>query len=750
MENNLQYPLKRKNPQYTKAVMDDEAFFGNVMDLNQPGMESIQAAVKSKDYEKAWAEYLAFFGKSPKRRCHLGMDDVSRLSKHVRDHYQREEIDPIIRFANRLVEKEIPLGGEWTAEAARSVRLEGKPYDWNAWLFDSSQYQMILTRFEWLAHLCHAYCITGDKKYAVIFNDLISDFLDENPPPRDGAFKDEHCTWDILSAGCRMFYWPEAFITFFESPEFTMDTKIGMVKSFYEHGVYLRHYHTRHGNHACMELRGLAAVAAMFPEFAVSGEWLAYSLQEFPSYIWQNVYEDGVQFEASPAYHAVVMRDAYEMLNMLKWMEVPDEMGIGARLEKMFEVFMHLLTPCSTLPRFGDTDLLSEKIQKDIMAIGTILFKRSDFKYLSGNTFPIHQIWRYGIENVHIFKEIQAAAPNTCATYYPVGGYMISRENWERDAKYMVMRAGVGINGHTHADALSIIAYAYGKELVVDSGIGLYEWIPERKYLVSTKAHNTVTVDGQDQHVRNLHWAPPPSAPCKIWDFRSEERFDFFFASHYGYTRYEDPVIHTRKVLFVKNRYWVIIDLLHAEDMHQHDLYFHLPSGDAAANSDMSEIRTLAEEANILIAHPEQKDIRTSMETGILYSNKQYDTKPVVKYSQNKAGDACFTTVLVPYGDRKPEVKVRYMNAFADGEALEQHQATAIEISFDGMKDFICIHHGSVQVEGYLDHTGNRINDALIKKPTGCVEFVFKDTVFHDDIVLISADRADEGGDTNG
>lgn len=737
MEHNLQYPLKRKDSQYTKELMGDEEFFAKVMDLNQSGMEPIKAAVNSKDYDKAWVEYLAFFRQSPKKRCHLGIDDISRLSKHIGNYYQKEEIDPIIRFADRIAEKEIPLGGEWATEAARSIKLEGKPYDWNAWLFDSSQYQMLLTRFGWLAHLCHAYCITGDKKYAVIFNDLISDFLDENPTPRDGAFRDEHCTWDILSAGCRMFYWPEAFITFFEAPEFAMETKIRMVKSFYEHGMYIRHYHTRHGNHACMELRGLAAVAAMFPEFSISGEWLAYSLEEFPHYIWQNVYEDGVQFEASPSYHAVVMRDAYEILNMLKWMEMPDEMGIGARLEKMFEVYMHLLTPCKTLPRFGDTDLIAEEIQQDIMAIGTILFKRGDFKYLSGNKFPIHQIWRYGIENVHIFNEIQAVSPNICTIYYPVGGYMISRESWERDAKYMVMRAGVGINGHTHADALSIIAYAYGKELVVDSGIGLYEWIPERKYLVSTRAHNTVTVDGQDQHVRNLHWAPPPSAPCKIWDFRSEERFDFFFASHYGYTRYEDPVIHTRKVLFIKNRYWVIIDLLSAEKSHRHELYFHLHSGDVAANSGLSEIRTLAEEANILLAYPAQQDIKTSIETGILYQDKVYSSKPIVKLSQDKTGDACFTTVLVPYRDRKPEVKVKYMNAFAEGAALEQNQATALEVSVDGSQDCICIHHRSVQVRGYLDHTGNLVNDKLIKKPTGCSEFIFMDTVFHDDVVVI-------------
>lgn len=739
MEHNLQYPLKRKDSRYTKPLMEDEDFFTSVINLDQPELKSVKEAVHNRNFQAAWEEFLKSFATSTKKRCYLSIGDIDPLSKFIREYYREEEIRPIIKAADKIADRDIPLDGDGkTMDTVRRVKLVGKPYDWNAWLFDSSQYQMFLIRFGWLTHLSHAYSITRNEKYAAAFNDMISDFLDENPTPLDGTFKDEHCTWDSLSVACRMFTWPEAFITFFTAPEFQMEVKVKMVKSFYEHGAYLRKYHARYGNHACMELRGLAIAAAMFPEFRVSGEWLDYALREFPKYIWQNVYEDGVQFEASPHYHAVVMRDAYEMLNMLDWLGLPDKEGIGNRLEKMFEVLMHLLAPDRTLPRFGDTDLLDGKIQEDVMAIGAVLFKRGDFKYISGEKFPIQLVWKYGIEKVKEYTEIQITLPSVSATYFPIGGYMISRESWDRNAKYLIMRAGVGINGHTHADALSIIAYAYGKELIVDSGIGLYEWIPKRKYIISTRAHNTITVDGQDQHVRNLHWSPPPSAPCKIWDFRNEEGFDYFFASHYGYTRYEDPVIHTRKVLFVKKRYWLIVDLLKARKTHQYDLYFHLPSGNIAANCDLTEIWTLADDANILIVHPKQKEVGTSLESGLLFIGEKYYSKPIVKFSQNIMGDACFTTVLVPYKTQKPEVKVNVVNAFADGKVLEPNEATALEITFDGIKDSICIHHRPVNVEGYLDHTGNRIHDALINKATGYNKFFFRDRVYQEDVVVIS------------
>ena len=51
--------------------------------------------------------------------------------------------------------------------------------------------------------------------------------------------------------------------------------------------------------------------------------------------------------------------------------------------------------------------------------------------------------------------------------------------------------------GHTHADSLSYELRIQGQPLVVDTGISTYDKTPRREYERSTRAHNTVVIDGR-------------------------------------------------------------------------------------------------------------------------------------------------------------------------------------------------------------------------------------------------------------
>ncbi len=62
---------------------------------------------------------------------------------------------------------------------------------------------------------------------------------------------------------------------------------------------------------------------------------------------------------------------------------------------------------------------------------------------------------------------------------------------------------GVGMPqqvGHIHGDGLSVELSLGDERVIVDAGVGTYERLPERDYCRSTRAHNTVTVEGRDQH----------------------------------------------------------------------------------------------------------------------------------------------------------------------------------------------------------------------------------------------------------
>lgn len=729
------YKELRREPGYTAPLPTDAQFIADELDLLQPEMAEVRQCIGQDDAEGARDAYLRLIAGAGTKRYYFDPADVPAITNAARTLYADDaDARRDVEEADRIVAGDIPI-----FKGRRAVFPNGA-YDWNSWLFDSSQYQLHLTRFAYVKRLSRAYALTGDEKYARCFNDMMAHFIDDNPVPVDGTFRAEHCTWDPLSVGVRLFTLPEAFVVFFGSASFKPDVKMKMIKSFFQHGKYVREYHARHGNHVCMQLRGLVQLSLLLPELKASRAWLDYALTELPAYVRQNVFEDGVQIEASPNYHFIVMRDLYELVPLLE--KAGEEAAIYREtLEKMFEVAKHLCTPDGQLLRYGDTDKTDETELRNAMSTGACLFARGDFKFLGHARLPFALLWRFGPDAADRYARIEAAPPDDLAACFPVGGYLASRQSWDRDAMHMAMRAGLGIAGHAHSDALSVILFAGGRELVCDSGMGLFEWNKERKYAVSTRAHNTVVVDGQDQHVRGLHWNTPQTAACKIWDTRHEDRYDYWFASHYGYTRYDDPVVHSRKVLFVKNRYWLIVDLFKAEERHRYEQYFHLPAGEAALMTGGGRIRTLLPDANALLLFPKPgdgADDSLALVSGLIFREGRYEANPVAKRLLAATGSVALETIVLPYEGNPPRVDAVRLPVSQAGRELKAWEATGLRITGEGWTDELCLFHGSVPVESYLDHTGNIVGERLLPKSTPGGELLLEGRPVAGDVHLAS------------
>ncbi|WP_168735929.1 alginate lyase family protein [Cohnella fermenti] len=740
------YKELRLDPRYTKPQPTDAAFLAGELKTDKPELADVRRHLDAKEEEQARNAFLKRFEDGSIRRYYYGVHDVPSLMETARNAYgDSADAKETIREADLIAAGSIPtLKG-------RLISFKNGEYRWNDWFYDSSQYQLQLVRFAYTKSLSRAYALTGDEKYAECFDRMMSHFIDDNPAPLGDAFRVQHNTWEPLSVGVRMFQLPEAFITFFASPSFRPETKMKLIKSFAEHARYVRKYHADHGNHACMQLRGLITIALLLPELKEAEEWLAYGLRELPAYIRQNVYPDGAQFEGSPNYHIVVMRDLYELVTLLRAVGM-DEKEYTPVLERMYELLHHLMAPDISLPKFGDTGDSSESDLRDIMSLGAYLFERPDYKHAGKPSLPYSLLWRLGPGAIERYERIPSAPSERTAACFPVGGYLISRESWERDAMYLAMRAGIGIAGHAHSDALSVIVYTGGKELIADSGIGLFEWNKERKHIVSTRAHNTVVVDGQDQHVRSMHWSTPPSASCKIWDFRPSDRFDYQFASHFGYTRYEDPVIHSRKTLFIKNRCCVIVDLFEAKERHRYEQLFHLPRGEAIYVPEARQIRTNARDANVLIAYAEtaqqpndapiSPDLladELGLTTGLLFEKGDYHRSPVATRTLVSAGRTELAAVILPYrGAEAPRIAVRRLPVMRNGCELAPHEATGLLIEGEGWRDAVCLYHDHIAVDAYLDHTGNPVEASLLPAPAGIDAFEFAGGTHTDDVIVKS------------
>ena len=153
------------------------------------------------------------------------------------------------------------------------------------------------------------------------------------------------------------------------------------------------------------------------------------------------------------------------------------------------------------------------------------------------------------------------------------------RSGWDERAHCLVFDAGpLGCpvsGGHGHADLLSVQCSVFGEPCLVDPGMYCYTadavW---RDFFRGTAAHSTVVVDGEPQAVPAgpFAWRDRPSARLRRWV--STPSLDLADADHEAYRRLADPVTHRRRVLFVKPRYWLLIDDLEGAAHHRIELRF--------------------------------------------------------------------------------------------------------------------------------------------------------------------------------
>jgi hypothetical protein len=146
---------------------------------------------------------------------------------------------------------------------------------------------------------------------------------------------------------------------------------------------------------------------------------------------------------------------------------------------------------------------------------------------------------------------------------------------------------------HAHADVLSFVLWADGRPVVVDPGVLSYSG-PDRAWFRSTRAHNTVEVDGLDQCE---FWGPFRAAHMpKVRRLRFDRRGEVVVVSaeHDGYRRLSDPVVHRRTFAWIPDAGLLAIDRLISTEAHETASFLHLAPGAEFRDGQIDRMRMLA------------------------------------------------------------------------------------------------------------------------------------------------------------
>ena len=131
--------------------------------------------------------------------------------------------------------------------------------------------------------------------------------------------------------------------------------------------------------------------------------------------------------------------------------------------------------------------------------------------------------------------------------------------------------------GHTHADALSVLLYSEDKDILVDSGVFTYKQGAGRNECRSTKAHNTVEIDGKNSSEVWSAFRVAKRGYSKIIKYAEKNGLEVI-ASHDGYARcLKMQVFHIRRVC-IKDNEIIICDRIKGKGRHKATSRFHISS----------------------------------------------------------------------------------------------------------------------------------------------------------------------------
>jgi hypothetical protein len=561
-------------------------------------VKNLWAVIKNETLDSAFSlseeEFIAYFNIDNVSR-HLVRGNMSAAKDALFKHYHHCVNGKWLLPANIITDlrlKVSELNSEEIIARANQIldfRLFGDDFlplitadggiDWAFNPMTSPQWLWRLHRHQWWLVLGLAYKESGNENYACAFVDQMLDWIANHPLP---AMKNEKSySWRLMETGMRLSVsWIRCFALFYHSLNFTNEAKLTMLRSIYDHAQFLFRFKTNR-NHLLRESNGLAYAGTYFSEFRDAALWRKEAFTRIDKEIQNQINLDGTQIEASVGYQWLVVDELQQTYDLLKTnnYSLPSQ-NLGPVLEKMYRVLAYLIRPDGSFPEINDG------------------FIRWGYERLeeAGDKFDQDYLTFVGTAGK------KGTAPKFTSMQFENAGFYIMRSDWSKDARYLLFVAGPYGGPHGHEDKLSVEVAAFGQTFIVDSGSYTYEKAdPYREYFVGSQSHNTVLVDRYSQIRRwqKAHMHPKTgSISDAVWI--SKTGFDYAEASYFeGYSSFRlrkpenfemiDDVCHTRRVIFVKPDYWIIIDTLKAEKPHAYQLLFHVkPDIEVSEGSDLS------------------------------------------------------------------------------------------------------------------------------------------------------------------
>ncbi|MBI2437411.1 MAG: alginate lyase family protein [Lentisphaerae bacterium] len=613
-----------------------------VLNLQQPGLESARAALKTGGRESAAKALLTYF----RNRASVAWPTWPALDNNTNADDPREPLpvdEPPLGPAKASALPPLSLADKDRAVAVNALQHifqthpshaphnYGTDINWDEDPYDAIEWTSGMHRMtSWDLAVARCYNATTDPAYARLWMDLIRDWIRKNP-----ITKGRCCfakSWDSIQVGFRARRWCGLLPYFLDAQNCTPDFLVEILTALYNHArriVVLPYVHP--DNFLIIESAALADIALTFPEFLDAEEWRQKAFERLAETLRSQVLPDGVHHELAPSYHL------YCAMLFLDVIDLTRRNGFNPPflkvVESMAQAVFGWTSPMRLVPVVGDT--LRPDARRVLMRAAHV-FGRSDF--LAAATDGAKGNW-----------------PAQRNFAFRSGGFYAFRSDWTRDAVWLALhcgpRSGEPTECHAQPDNGTFELAAFGRYLMRDPGVYSYNWNhpEERAPFRSTAWHQTLTLDGANS---------ARAGRCRDWVEDDGQGNAGVTVENLAYP----GLIHRRTVFFVARRFFVLVDEALGNVEGTLDLHFNLTPGQAQIEPATKCAWTTFPTGGNVLVWAEPTASVTLREEQVWFSPWFGEKEPLPAFAYCHAGKAPerFLTLLIPFqGSARPEVAAR-------------------------------------------------------------------------------------------
>ena len=277
------------------------------------------------------------------------------------------------------------------------------------------------------------------------------------------------------------------------------------------------------GNHLFANAKALV-FAGLFFKGKEADNWYQTGLTIIEKELFEQVLDDGGNFELSPMYHSIFLEDLLDLVNIHHTYDKEVLREIEEKIPLMISWLKAMCHPDGGVSFFNDTAF-------DVAPSLNELLEYS-------NRLNLKKISKKSKQFIHLKDS----------------GYIrVERKNLVA----IIDVAHIGpdyIPGHGHADVLSFELSIFGKRAIVNSGTSLYGISDERHKQRSTLSHSTVVIDEQNSSEVWSGFRVGRRANLLNIQTKNNKNNTKVLASHDGYKRLQGSPIHKREWSFFDNQ----------------------------------------------------------------------------------------------------------------------------------------------------------------------------------------------------